>query len=169
MVRPPSAPSTSCACFSLLPMIQDLDPSRAEQLLRDNPKMKAMLEQYPQGMKSLDSRLTSTPRRKGESSEIFTISRGPIADPQEYKREADMEKQRKPFISLREVTLIGRSSRRWPSGCSAEGDCGGKYFCPAVVRQRRRPYRPEHGAESTVALNHSMARVCRSGSPRFAR
>ena len=45
--------------FQLLPVIQDLDPSRAQQLLRENPKTKSMLEQYLQGMRSLDSRFTS--------------------------------------------------------------------------------------------------------------
>ena len=31
--------------FQLLPVIQDLDPSRAQQLLRENPKTKSVLEQ----------------------------------------------------------------------------------------------------------------------------
>jgi hypothetical protein len=47
--------------FQFLPVIQDLDPSRAQQLLRENPKTKSVLEQYPQGMRSLDSRFTSAP------------------------------------------------------------------------------------------------------------
>jgi hypothetical protein len=50
--------------FQLLPAIENLDPSKAEQLLRDNPKIKATLEQYPKGMRSLDGSLTSIPRRK---------------------------------------------------------------------------------------------------------
>ena len=86
--------------FQLLPVIQNLDPSRAQQLLRENPKTKSVLEQYPQGMRSLDSRFTSAPRHKGESSDIFRISRGPISCPEEYKRQAEIEKQRKAIYEL---------------------------------------------------------------------
>ncbi len=88
--------------FQLLPVIQDLDPSKAEQLLRDNPKTKGILKRYPQGMRSLDATITSTPRAKGERAEIFAISRGPIDeyDPQAAQRSADIEKQRKAIYEL---------------------------------------------------------------------
>jgi hypothetical protein len=86
--------------FQLLPVMQDLDPSRAQQLLRENPKTKSVLEQYPQGMRSLDNRFTGAPRHQGETSDIFTISRGPISYPEEYKRQAEIEKQRKAIYEL---------------------------------------------------------------------
>ena len=88
--------------FELLPVIQSLDPSKAEQLLRDNPKTKAVLERYPQGMRSLDNTITSTPRAKSERSDIFAISMGPVPefDPQAAKRSADIEKQRKAIYEL---------------------------------------------------------------------
>ena len=88
--------------FELLPVIQNLDPSKAEQLLRDNPKTKGVLERYPQGMRSLDNTITSTPRAKSERSDIFAISRGPVPefDPQSAKRSANIEKQRKDIYEL---------------------------------------------------------------------
>ena len=88
--------------FQLLPVIQNLDPSKAEQLLRDNPKTKGMLERYPQGMRSLDATITSTPRAKGERPEIFAISRGPVDeyDPQAAQRSAEIDKQRKAIYEL---------------------------------------------------------------------
>jgi hypothetical protein len=88
--------------FQLLPVIQNLDPSKAEQLLRDNPKTKGMLERYPRGMRSLDTSLTSTPHPKGERSDISVISRGPIPefDPQAAQRSADIEKQTKAIYEL---------------------------------------------------------------------
>jgi hypothetical protein len=88
--------------FQLLPVIRNLDPSKAEQLLRDHPKMKSMLEQYPQGMRSLDSTITGTPRPKGDRSDISIISRGTIPefDPQAVQRSADIEKQRKAIYEL---------------------------------------------------------------------
>jgi tetratricopeptide (TPR) repeat protein len=48
----------SMRLFELLPIIKSLDPSKAEQLLRENPASARMLERYPQGMRSLDSGLT---------------------------------------------------------------------------------------------------------------
>jgi hypothetical protein len=88
--------------FQLLPVIQNLDPSKAEQLLRDNKKTKAMLERYPQGMRSLDATITGTPPAKGKRPEIFAISRGPVNeyDPQAAQRSADIEKQRKAIYEL---------------------------------------------------------------------
>lgn len=88
--------------FQLLPVVQNLDPSRAEQLLRDNPKTKGLLERYPQGMRSLDATITSTPRPKGEPSDIFAISSGPIPEfgPEAARRKAETEKQTKAIYKL---------------------------------------------------------------------
>jgi len=74
--------------FQLLPVIQKLDESKAKQLLRENPKMEAVLRRYPQGLQSLDTGLTSTPGPKGEHSDIFTISYGPIPN---YDTEKDID------------------------------------------------------------------------------
>jgi hypothetical protein len=62
--------------FQLLPVIQRMDKSKAEQLLRESPNTKGLLERYPEGMRSLDTGLTGTPRRKGEHSDIITIANG---------------------------------------------------------------------------------------------
>lgn len=40
--------------FQLLPILQELDPSKAEQLLADHDKSHLALDQYPGGMQSLD-------------------------------------------------------------------------------------------------------------------
>jgi hypothetical protein len=112
--------------FQLLPVIRNLDPSRAEQLLRDNPKMKSMLEQYPQGMQSLDGTITGTPRPKGEHSDIFMISRGPLPefDPQAAQRSADVEKQRKAIYELarRDPKRALRSALALPGGRETRAD-----------------------------------------------
>jgi hypothetical protein len=88
--------------FQLLPVMQSLDESKAEQLLQENKKTKSMLERYPQGMRSLDTGLTGTPGRKREHSDISTISNGPIPefDPQASRREAEIEKQTKFIYEL---------------------------------------------------------------------
>ena len=41
--------------FQLLPVLQELDKDKAEELLRDNAETKAKLAKYPQGMQSLTS------------------------------------------------------------------------------------------------------------------
>src|SRR5262249_13520406 len=40
--------------FELLPVIKELDSSKAEKLLEDNQAMKAMSQQFPLGLQSLD-------------------------------------------------------------------------------------------------------------------
>lgn len=40
--------------FQLLPILQELDPSRAEDLLRDNPPIRLDLQKYPAGMQSVN-------------------------------------------------------------------------------------------------------------------
>ena len=64
--------------FQLLPVLQRLDESKAQQLLQENPNLKGLLEQYPEGMRSLDTGLTGTPKGKREHSDINTIANGPV-------------------------------------------------------------------------------------------
>jgi len=65
--------------FQLLPVLQKLDESKAEQLLQENPNLKGLLEQYPEGMRSLDTGLTGTPKGKREEhSDFLNISNDPI-------------------------------------------------------------------------------------------
>jgi hypothetical protein len=65
--------------FQLLPVLQKLDESKAEQLLQENPNLKGLLEQYPEGMRSLDTGLAGTPKGKREEhSDFLNISNDPI-------------------------------------------------------------------------------------------
>lgn len=65
--------------FQLLPVLQELDQSKAEQLLQENPNLKGLLEQYPEGMRSLDSSLTATHRSKREKhTDLVNISNDPV-------------------------------------------------------------------------------------------
>jgi hypothetical protein len=51
--------------FELLPILRELDPSKAEQLSND-PQVQARLSKYPNGLQSLDPTVRDTPMRKGE-------------------------------------------------------------------------------------------------------
>ncbi len=83
-------------------MLQRLDQSKAEQLLRENPNLNGLLEQYPKGMRSLDTGLTGTPKGKREHSDIFTISNGPVPhfDAAEVRLAAEIKEQRNAIFEL---------------------------------------------------------------------
>jgi len=51
--------------FELLPVLRELDPSKAEQLSND-PQVQAQLNKYPNGLQSLDPTVRDTPLKKGE-------------------------------------------------------------------------------------------------------
>ena len=51
--------------FELLPVLRELDASKAEQLSND-PQVQAQLNKYPNGLQSLDPTVRDTPLRKGE-------------------------------------------------------------------------------------------------------
>ncbi|HET9364980.1 MAG TPA: hypothetical protein VFP71_08255, partial [Candidatus Angelobacter sp.] len=59
--------------FELMPILQQLDPGRAESILNDNPKLAAVLKNYPQGLASLEPTFRDTPLQPGESPK-FTIT-----------------------------------------------------------------------------------------------
>ena len=73
----------SMRLFELLPIIRSLDPSKAEQLLRENPASTKMLERYPQGMRSLDSGLTGDSNGKPRQ---FAFSMHPAGASNPYSR-----------------------------------------------------------------------------------
>jgi len=52
--------------FQMLPILERLDPGRAEDLLRDTPGVKSALDQYPQGMESVPPLSFETPEGKKE-------------------------------------------------------------------------------------------------------
>jgi hypothetical protein len=51
--------------FELLPVLREVDPSKAERLSND-PQVQAQLNKYPNGLQSLDPTVRDTPLRKGE-------------------------------------------------------------------------------------------------------
>lgn len=73
----------SMRLFELLPIIKSLDPSKAEQLLRENPASTRMLERYPQGMRSLDSGLTGDSNGKTRQ---FSFSMHPAGASNPFSR-----------------------------------------------------------------------------------
>lgn len=58
--------------FQLIPILQQLDKDRAEDLLKDNNSLHPMLAQYPQGLQSVDSAISDKPRKQGDSSAIYS-------------------------------------------------------------------------------------------------
>ena len=59
--------------FELLPVLRELDPSKAEQLSND-PRVQAQLDKYPNGLQSLDPTVRDTPLRKGEEPGMQGVS-----------------------------------------------------------------------------------------------
>ena len=81
--------------FELLPVLRELDPSKAEQLSND-PQVQAQLNKYPNGLQSLDPTVRDTPLRKGEESGMRGVGVGrgakALQDSQTaefYQRQAD--------------------------------------------------------------------------------
>src|ERR1700751_4459205 len=58
--------------FELLPVLRELDPSKAEQLSND-PQVQAQLNKYPNGLQSLDPTVRDTPLRKGEEPGMLGV------------------------------------------------------------------------------------------------
>ncbi len=80
--------------FALLPMLQRLDEGRAESLLKENQDLKAKMQQFPDGMRSIDPTLTDAPAEKGKGGLSFSVNSGNPGNVsrdylrQEYQRKA---------------------------------------------------------------------------------
>ncbi|HEV3040129.1 MAG TPA: hypothetical protein VHA33_20360 [Candidatus Angelobacter sp.] len=81
--------------FALLPALELLDEGRAESLLKENQQLKTQLQQFPDGMRSIDSNLTDAPPQKGKGGVSISVNRngtsaGASRDymRQEYQRQA---------------------------------------------------------------------------------
>jgi hypothetical protein len=120
--------------FELLPVIKELDNSKAEKLLADNAAAKAMLQQYPQGLQSLDSSVRDTPPKQGEhggmSVSISTGNKGSPAPPPQTEADAWMSRAtevvagsaKDPEGALTTAkTLPIRAGRGWPRRMALEG------------------------------------------------
>jgi hypothetical protein len=73
--------------FALLPTLQMLDESRAESLLKENQELKAKLQQFPEGMRSLDPNLTDAPPQKGKGLSIGVNRGNTGAGSRDYMRQ----------------------------------------------------------------------------------
>ncbi len=80
--------------FALLPTLQRLDEGRADSLLKENQDLKAKMQQFPDGMKSIDPTLTDAPAEKGKGGLSFSVNSGNPGNVgrdymrQEYQRKA---------------------------------------------------------------------------------
>ena len=80
--------------FALLPTLQRLDEGRTESLLKENHDLQAKLQQFPDGMRSIDPTLTDAPAPKGKGGLSISVNSGNSGQAgrdymrQEYQRKA---------------------------------------------------------------------------------
>ena len=67
--------------FQLIPILEQLDKDRAEDLLKENNSLRPMLAQYPRGLQSADSAINDKPRQEGDASGIFSTEYSVSDDP----------------------------------------------------------------------------------------
>jgi hypothetical protein len=65
----------------LIPILEQLDKERAEDLLKENNSVNPMLAQYPRGLQSVDSSVSDKPRQEGDASGIFSSEYSVSDDP----------------------------------------------------------------------------------------
>jgi hypothetical protein len=75
--------------FELLPVLEELDPSRADSLLKEHQQAAAALKQYPSGMASLDPTLRDTPLSEDEERHRDFMSIGMRNNPTPADAAAD--------------------------------------------------------------------------------
>ena len=75
--------------FALLPALELLDEGRAESLLKENQQLKAQLQQFPDGMRSIDPTLTDAPPQKGKGGVSISVNRNntPAGAGRDYMRQ----------------------------------------------------------------------------------
>jgi hypothetical protein len=56
--------------FELLPILEQFDPSKAESLLRDNPDLRPMLKQFPEGLEAVQPDYRLHPPKSEEPAQI---------------------------------------------------------------------------------------------------
>ncbi len=56
--------------FELLPVLEQLDKTEAENLLNDSQQAKSQLKQFPNGVQSLDPTIRDTPLKQGEAPHL---------------------------------------------------------------------------------------------------
>src|SRR5262249_44294050 len=66
--------------FSFLPLLQKLDPPRAQQLLDDNQQLQAQLQQYPQGLSSISPQQPLGPPKGAGAGTGAGTGPGPVAN-----------------------------------------------------------------------------------------
>ncbi len=77
--------------FQLLPVLRELEPMHAEDLLRENPKLRDDLQRLPDGMQSLSATYSDTPPAEGEGSEKPETSFPMLGSPAQIAAHAAFE------------------------------------------------------------------------------
>ena len=67
--------------FQLIPILEQLDRDRAEDLLKENSTLHPMLTQYPRGLQSVDSAINGKPHQGVVSSGLFSTEYSVSDDP----------------------------------------------------------------------------------------
>jgi hypothetical protein len=67
--------------FQLIPILEQLDKDRAEDLMKENNRVNPMLAQYPRGLQSVDAGISNKPRQEGNASGISSTEYSVSDDP----------------------------------------------------------------------------------------
>src|SRR5579872_505417 len=80
--------------FQLMPVLEEVDKSHAEALLRENTEVQSALKQYPEGLQSLDPvNYRDTPPRKGETHGFMSMGTSSANDPNQAENDAKQKLQ----------------------------------------------------------------------------
>lgn len=92
--------------FQLLPVLEQLDKDRADSLLRDNTELQAQLQEYPQGMQSLNSDQTFFSYGKSDSASPPAASAFETMNAQLRQRVFDIirDAEKDPALALSEAS-----------------------------------------------------------------
>lgn len=79
--------------FALLPLLEQIDESRAKSLLEENQSLQARMTQFSNGLVSIDPSLTSAPAKHGGMHSSVSSHSGQVGvDPADYLRQEAMRK-----------------------------------------------------------------------------
>ena len=117
--------------FQLLPVLEELDKSHADALLRDNTQMQDDLQRFPNGMQSLSPALYGKPpgaKDEGASSSMMSVGigddpaqAGKLQAQQEVR--AELERRQDAVVGTIDVHRPGRHER-FGFSCSVDFNTG---------------------------------------------
>jgi hypothetical protein len=126
--------------FALLPLLQQLDESRAKQLLDENQDLQAKLQQYPQGLSSVIPQPQPGNQRHIQSTATFSLGKGNGQGPGPGQRPAgslapNIDSQKRV---MRDAEMVGQEGEDDPAQAIAHsmtlpvklGDGGPGFMSP---------------------------------------